>query len=116
MRILIGALAVAVLAGCMARPMNEVRQDGPYKVLYSQKTDKALAQCVQYEWQNQSLFGVTPEATMQPGRDSGYTVFTLASEYFVDVTPGASGAVARYYVITGNWIARARLEKLQSCL
>jgi hypothetical protein len=116
MRILIGALAVALLAGCMARPMEEVRQDGPNKILFSKKTDKALAQCVQYEWQNQSLFGVTPEATTQPGRDAGYTVFTAASEYFVDIRPGASGSEAKYYVIADNWIAKARLEKLQSCL
>lgn len=116
MRILIGALAVALLAGCMARPMNEVRQDGPSKILYSKKTDKALAQCVQYEWQNQSLFGVTPEATMQAGRDAGFTVFTAASEYFVDIKNGASGSEAKYYVIANNWIAKARLEKIQSCL
>jgi hypothetical protein len=116
MRILIGALAVALLAGCVAKPMSEVRQEGPLKILYSKKSDRALAQCVQYEWQNQSLFGVTPEATMQPGRESGFTVFTAASEYFVDITPGGSGSVAKYYVITGNWIANARLEKLQSCL
>jgi hypothetical protein len=96
--------------------MNEVRQGGPNKILYSKKSDKAVAQCVQYEWQNQSLFGVTPEATMQAGRDSGYTVFTAASEYFVDIKAGASGSEARYYVIADNWIAKARLDKLQSCL
>lgn len=116
MRIFIGALAVALLAGCMARPMSEIRQAGPSKILLSKKTDKALAQCVQYEWQNQSLFGVTPEATMQADRDSGYTVFTAASEYFVDIKPGASGSEAKFYVIADNWIARARLEKIQSCL
>lgn len=116
MRILIGLLAFVLLAGCMARPMSEARQDAPYKILHSQKTDKALAECVQYEWQNQSLFGVTPQATMQVGVKSGYTVFTAASEYFVDIEPGAAGADARYYVIAKNWIARARLEKLQSCL
>lgn len=109
-------LALCALGGCMARPMQEVRQDGPSKILFSKKTDKALAQCVQYEWQNQSLFGVTPEATMQPGRNAGYTVFTAASEYFVDIRPGASGSEAKYYVIANNWIAKARLEKLQSCL
>jgi major membrane immunogen (membrane-anchored lipoprotein) len=116
MRILVVALAFVLLAGCIARPMNEVRQDGAYKVLHSKKTDKALAECVQYEWQNQSLFGVTPQATMQPVRDGGYTVFTAASEYFVDIKQGATGTDARFYVIAKNWIAKARLEKLQSCL
>lgn len=116
MRILVGMLAFVVLAGCMARPMSEVRQDGPYKILHSNKTDKALAECVQYEWQNQALFGVTPQATLQAGRDSGYTVLTAGSEYFVDFKQDATGTDARYYAIARNWIAKARLEKLQSCI
>jgi hypothetical protein len=116
MRILIGALAVVLLAGCMAPTMNEARQKGPAKVLYSKKTDKEVAQCVQYEWQNQSIFGVTPEATLQPGRDSGYTVFTAGSEYFVDIQKGVSGSVAKYYAVVNNWICAKRLSALQSCL
>lgn len=115
-RLIISALAVASLCGCMAPTMNEARQEGPAKVLYSKKTDKALAQCVQYEWQNQSLFGVTPEATLQPGRDNGYTVFTAGSEYFVDIQTGASGSVAKYYAVLNNWISAKRLAALQSCL
>ncbi|WP_149086911.1 hypothetical protein [Pseudomonas prosekii] len=116
MRILIAAAALAMLAGCMAPTMNEARQSGPDKILYSKKSDKAVAQCVQYEWQNQSLFGVTPEATLQPGRDSGYTVFTAGSEYFVDVQPGASGSVAKYYAVLNNWISAKRMAALQTCL
>lgn len=116
MRILIGALAVALLAGCMAPTMNEARQDGPYKVLDSKKTDAALAKCVQYEWQNQPIFGGSPGATLQPGRDAGYTVFTEGSQYFVDIQPRASGSEAKYYVVVGNWIAKKRLAALQSCL
>ena len=116
MRIVIGVVAVMLLAGCMAPTMNEARQKGPDKILYSKKSDKAVAQCVQYEWQNQSLFGVTPEATLQPGRDSGYTVFTAGSEYFVDIQPGASGAVAKYYSVLNNWISAKRLTALQTCL
>ena len=116
MKLIVGALAVMLLAGCMAPTMNEARQAGPDKILYSKKSDKALAQCVQYEWQNQSLFGVTPEATLQPGRDAGFTVFTAGSEYFVDIQPGASGSVAKYYAVLNNWISAKRLAALQSCL
>ncbi|MHC8321120.1 hypothetical protein ACYZT4_10545 [Pseudomonas sp. GB2N2] len=116
MKLFTGAVAVMLLAGCMAPTMNEARQKGPDKILYSKKSDKAVAQCLQYEWQNQSLFGVTPEATLQPGRDGGYTVFTAGSEYFVDVQPGASGAVAKYYAVLNNWISAKRLTALQSCL
>jgi len=49
MKFIVGALAVAVLAGCMAPTMNEARQGGPYKVLTSKKFDSVLAKCVQYE-------------------------------------------------------------------
>ncbi|MCF5546169.1 hypothetical protein [Pseudomonas salomonii] len=116
MRILIAAVAVAMLAGCMALTMNEARQDGPYKVLASKKTDAALAKCVHYVWQNQSIFGGTPGATLQPGRDAGFTVFTEGSQYFVDIQPSGSGSEAKYYVVVGNWIANKRLTALQGCL
>ncbi len=116
MRILIAAVAVVVLAGCMAPTMNEARQEGPYKVLTSQKSDAALAKCVQCEWQNQPIFGGAPGATLQPGRDTGYTVFTEGSQYFVDIQPKASGSEVKYYVVLGNWIASKRLSALQGCL
>lgn len=104
------------LSGCVAPTMNEARQEGPYRVMTSKKSDSALAKCVQYEWQNQSIFGGTPGATLQPGRDTGYTVFTEGSQYFVDIQPKGSGAEAKYYVVVGNWIANKRLTALQGCL
>lgn len=116
MRIFIAAVAVAMLAGCMAPTMNEARHAGPYKVLTSKKSDAALAKCVQYEWQNQPIFGGTPGATLQPGRDTGYTVFTEGSQYFVDIQPKGTGSEAKYYVVVGNWIANKRLTALQRCL
>ena len=116
MRVLIAAVAVVMLAGCMAPTMNEARQAGPYKVLTSKKSDAALAKCVQYEWQNQSIFGGTPGATLQPGRDTGFTVFTEGSQYFVDIQPKSSGSEAKYYVVVANWIANKRLTALQGCL
>ena len=116
MRVLIGAAALVLLAGCMAPTMNEARQTGPYKVLISKKADDALAKCVQYEWQNQPIFGGTPGATLQPGRDTGYTVFTEGSQYFVDIQLKGSGSEAKYYVVVGNWIANKRLTALQGCL
>ena len=116
MKLFVGALVMTLLAGCMAPTMNEARKEGPYKVLNSKKADAALAQCVQYEWQNQPIFGGTPGATLQPGRDSGYTVFTEGSQYFVDIQPKGTGSEAKYYVVVGNWVANKRLSALQVCL
>ncbi|WLH71853.1 hypothetical protein PSH70_17900 [Pseudomonas fluorescens] len=115
-RALMAVLYVAGLSGCMAPTMNEARRGGPYKVLTSKKTDAAVAKCVHYEWQNQSIFGGTPGATLQPGRDTGYTVFTEGSQYFVDIQPKGAGSEAKYYVVVGNWIANKRLTALQGCL
>ena len=115
-RVAIVFSSMAILAGCMAPTMNEARQEGPYKLLTSKKSDAALAKCVHYEWQNQPIFGGTPGATLQPGRDTGYTVFTEGSQYFVDIQPQGAGSVAKYYVVVGNWIANKRLTALQSCL
>ena len=116
MKLFIGVLVLVALAGCMAPTMNEARQAGPYKVLTSKKTDSALARCVHYEWQNQPIFGGTPGATLQPGRDIGYTVFTEGSQYLVDIQPKGSGSEAKYYVVVGNWIANKRLSALQGCM
>lgn len=116
LRVMILTFFALILSGCIAPTMNEARQKGPYRVLTSQKTDAALAKCVQYEWQNQSIFGGTPGATLQPGRDTGYTVFTEGSQYFVDIQPKGSGSEAKYYVVLGNWIANKRLTALQGCL
>lgn len=110
------SLVAVMLVGCMAPTMNEARQDGPFKVLASRKSDSVLARCVQYEWQNQPIFGGSPGATLQRGRDNGYTVFTEGSQYFVDIQPKGSGSEAKYYVVVGNWIANKRLSALQGCL
>lgn len=114
--ILAALISAVMLAGCMAPTMNEARKGGAYKVLASKKNDAALAKCVQYEWQNQPIFGGTPGATLQPGRDTGYTVFTEGSQYFVDIQPKGAGSEAKYYVVVGNWIANKRLSALQGCL
>ena len=85
-------------------------------MLASKKSDAALAKCLHYEWQNQPIFGRAPGATLQPRRDTRYTVFIDGSQYFVDIQPQEAGSIAKYYVVVGNWIARKRLTALQSCL
>lgn len=117
MRILIGCVVLMLLAGCMAPTVNEVRNEGPRKVLYSKKTDEVLAKCVESKWQSQKEIGGEPGASQQPGKDRGYTVFTAHSAYFVDIQPEASGSVAKYYaLVDNNWFYEKHLNALQSCL
>ncbi len=68
MRILMVALAVTLLAGCAGSAMNEARTKAPYKTLNSEKPGKDVAQCVQFSWQDEAVFGVDAAAYLQPGR------------------------------------------------
>lgn len=91
MRILMVALAATLLAGCAGSAMNDARTKTPYKTLTSDKPEKIVAQCVQFAWQDEAVFGVDAGAYLQPGKKGGSTVYTRSAESFVDVTTDASG-------------------------
>jgi hypothetical protein len=116
MRILLGALAMTLLAGCMTPAMNEARSKSPYRTLSSNKPEKVVAQCVQFAWQDESVFGVDAGAFMQPGESGGYTVYTIGAAYFVDVQSVASDTTANYYAESDSWSAKRRLAALATCL
>lgn len=116
MRILIGAFGLLLLAGCATSAMNEARSKSPYKTLNSNKPDKVVAQCTQAAWQEEAVFGVDAGAFLQPGNTAGYTVYTTAAEYFVDVQSTDSGTVATYYAKSDTWVAKRRLAALATCL
>jgi hypothetical protein len=116
MRILIGAVAVVLLAGCTTPAMNEARSKSPYKTLSSNKPEKVVAQCIQFAWQDESVFGVDAGAFMQPGEPGGYTVYTTGAQYFVDVQSAASGTNTNYYAASDSWVAKRRLAALATCL
>ena len=63
MRILMVALAVTLLAGCAGSVMNDARTKAPYKTLNSDKPEKVVAQCVQFSWQDEAVFGVDAGAS-----------------------------------------------------
>jgi hypothetical protein len=116
MRMLIGAMTLGLLAGCMTQGMSEARSGAPYKTFSSQKQDQLVAQCIQFAWQDESVFGVDAAAYLQPGSKGGFTVHTRDSEYFVDVLSSASGTTVSYYTALSNSIAERRLAALATCL
>jgi hypothetical protein len=116
MKLVIGTLALAVLAGCTTPTMNEMRQEAPRKILHSKKAEKVIADCVQREWQDMPVFEGRSGSTQEPGNKGGYTVAAVGEAYFVDIQADASGSVAKYYAATYRWIARKHLTALQSCL
>lgn len=116
MRILMVALAATVLAGCAGSVMNDARTKAPYKTLTSDKPENVVAQCVQFAWQDEAVFGVDAGAYLQPGKKGGSTVYTRSAESFVDVDAGASGTVLSYYAQKDDFFAKRRLAALATCL
>jgi hypothetical protein len=116
MRVLIGALAVTLLAGCAGSAMDEARHNSPTRIFTSNKPENIVAQCVQFAWQDESVFGVDAGAFLQSGKAGGFTVYTTGAEFFADVQNGASGTTVNYYAALDNWIAQRRLAALATCM
>ncbi|MFJ2537356.1 hypothetical protein [Pseudomonas sp. NPDC087614] len=116
MRILMVALAATLLAGCAGSAMNDARTKTPYKVLTSDKAEKVVAQCVQFGWQDEAVFGVDAAAYLESRQQGGTTVYTRSAESFVDVLTGPSGTTLNYYAQKDDFIAKRRLAALATCL
>ena len=116
MRILMVALAVTMLAGCAGSVMSDARSNPPYKTLKSDKPAKDVAQCVQFSWQDEAVFGVDASGYLESGDKGRTTVYTRSAESFVDVTTDASGTVLSYYAQKDDFVAKRRLAALATCL
>ncbi|VVN36784.1 hypothetical protein PS645_05143 [Pseudomonas fluorescens] len=116
MRILMAALAVTLLAGCAGSAMNDARTGTPYKIMTSEKPEKVVAQCVQFAWQDEAVFGVDAGAYLQPGEKGGSTVYTRSAESFVDLTTAVTGTQLSYYAQRDDFVAKRRLAALATCL
>ena len=116
MRMLMMALAATLLAGCAGSVMENARTQPPYKILNSDKPEKVVAECVQFAWQDEAVFGVDAAAYLQPGKKGGSTVYTRSAESFVDLSTAASGTVLNYYAQKDDFVAKRRLAALATCL
>lgn len=116
MRMLMVAVAATFLAGCAGPAMNQARTQTPYKTLTSDKPEQVVAQCVQFSWQDEAVFGVDAGAYLQPGKKGGSTVYTRSAEAFVDVQSSGSGTALSYYAKHDDFMAKRRLAALATCL
>jgi hypothetical protein len=96
MRILIGALAVALLAGC-ASSMEERRADKPRERLSSSKTVDAVSRCILFSWQSYTWYGSPLNVVLQPNQYGGNTVTAGQTDFFSDVIPKGSKTQIDYY-------------------
>lgn len=116
MRIFIGAIALALLAGCATPAMNEARTQPPYKMLSSNKPAQNVAQCIEFAWQDESVFGVDASAYKRTGSNGVVTLYTREGESFVDLRSQATGTQLSYYARHDNPPAKRRLAAVATCL
>lgn len=97
MRILIGALGLALVAGCAS--VAETRSNPPLVVLESHKPARDVAECIRDSWQSTTVLGASVGGILQ---SSGKRYSVLAPDaqaplHLVDVVPGKDGSTVRYH-------------------
>lgn len=117
MRILIGALSVAMLAGCVSPAMNDARSKAPTRVLASAKPTPLVAECIKFSWQDEGVFGVDASAYINTGKSGELTVYTRDAGSFADLVPQGTGTAVSYYAKQpDDSSAMRRLAMLATCL
>ena len=115
-KVVMGALVLAALAGCAGSKMKDARAGTPYKTLASDKATLVVAQCIQFGWQDETVFGVDAGGFKEPTEAGGFTVYTTGGDYFVDVQSTGAGSTVKYYAAEDNMPAKRRLAALATCL
>ena len=117
MRMLIGAVSLALLAGCISPAMNEARSKSPTRVLSSAKPMPLVAECVKFSWQDEGVFGVDASAYINNDKPGQQTVYTRSAESFADLVSQGTGTAVSYYAKQpDDSAAMRRLAMLATCL
>ena len=115
-KVVIGALVLAALAGCAGSKMKDARAGTPYKTLASDKATLVVAECIQFGWQDEAVFGVDAGGFKEPLETGGFTVYTTGGDYFVDVRSAGAGSSVNYFAGDDTMPAKRRLAALATCL
>ncbi|MGH8486961.1 MAG: hypothetical protein ACRESP_21395, partial [Pseudomonas sp.] len=76
MRVVLVMVTAALLAGCASSAMEAARTQAPNKRFTSSKPADRVAQCIQFGWQDEAVFGVDASGYLEPGKEGGFTVYT----------------------------------------
>lgn len=115
MRIALAFVAATLLAGCASSAMNTARSGQPDRIINSTKEALKVAECVQFSWQDEAVFGVDASGYLERTAQ-GITVSTRGGEYFTDVSPAGSGSVVKFYAQKDDALAQRRMAALATCL
>lgn len=115
-KLVMGALILVALAGCAGSKMKDARAGTPYKTLASDKATLVVAQCIQFGWQDEVVFGVDAGGFKEPIQNGGFSVYTTGGDYFADVISAGAGSTVKYYAVEDSFVAKRRLAALATCL
>ncbi|MDZ3992924.1 hypothetical protein [Pseudomonas sp. Teo4] len=116
MRAIVPMAVVLMLAGCATATMDAARGGKPTAQLDSHKAPELVAQCIQFSWQEESVFGVDASGYLESRKQGGFTVYTREAESFVDVYPQAGGTRVDYYAQKNDGVALQRRAAAATCL
>ncbi|WP_213881459.1 hypothetical protein [Pseudomonas sp. dw_358] len=105
------------LGGCVGHNMTSTRAGGPTRVLSSEKPALRVAECVEFSWQNDAMFGIDANAYLNKGADGVLTVYTREAAYLADVKAAGAGASITFYApAQSSEVTGKRLAALATCL
>lgn len=96
MRILLGALVVALLGGCST--VADIRQNSSLVSLASKNSSESVAECIRDGWQTTSVIGGSVGGVLQKSVD-GYAVIAPNAEnpwHVVDIKTKGTGSLISY--------------------
>lgn len=110
-------ICAAALGGCVGSTMTSARNAPPTKVLASEKAAQRVAECIEFSWQSEAMFGIDANAYLNAGKDGMFTVYTREAAYFVDVRAQGAGATLNFYAPTQpSAVTDTRLAAIATCL
>ncbi len=107
MRILIGALGVALLAGCVST--EDLVQQGPAEVIATAKAPRDYAKCLTPKWQDLNPRTVATET--EDGYRIRLDIDMVGTPVMALVSESTNGATARIYVRNGTWAKWVRVAR-----
>lgn len=115
MRVVMAMVAAALLAGCASSAMEAARSQAPTKSFTSSKPADRVAQCIQFGWQDEDVFGVDASGYLEP-KQGGFTVYTREAESFADIQAQGANTAVSYYAKKDDSVALRRMAALATCL
>lgn len=116
MRVILPVAAAVLLVGCASATMDAARSGQPTTHMNSRKAPERVAQCIQYGWQEERVFGQDASGYLEPRKQGGFTVYTREAETFVDVYPQDGGTRIDYYTHNDNGVSLQRRAAAATCL